>query len=113
MIGNARRMRSPTAAAGGAALRGAWRARCRCALALARARLSRQVRASYQYTLSNFGGRLPYDWVRLHVDQERGETYVIDGNQVRSSARRGMEVFGFGDDLNLGPADRRCGGPKR
>jgi len=61
-----------------------------------------QVRGNYLYTLSSFAGRLPYDWARVYVDEEREETYVIFGNLVRVFNASGMEVFTFGDDLDLG-----------
>lgn len=61
-----------------------------------------QVRATYLYTLSNFTGRLPYDWVRVAVDRDRDEIYVIYQNLVRVFNASGMEVFAFGDDLDLG-----------
>ncbi len=61
-----------------------------------------QVQPKYLYTLANFEGRLPYDWARIHVDQERDETYVIYQNLIRIFGPSGMEVFSFGDDLDLG-----------
>ena len=61
-----------------------------------------QVRGNYLYTLSSFAGRLPYDWARVYVDEEREEIYVIFGNLVRVFSASGMEVFSFGDDLDLG-----------
>lgn len=61
-----------------------------------------QVRATYLYSLANFGGRLPYDWVRVQVDRERDETYVLYQNLIRIFNTSGMEVFSFGDDLDLG-----------
>lgn len=61
-----------------------------------------QVRATYLYTLSNFTGRLPYDWVRVAVDRDRDEIYVIYQNLVRVFNASGMETFSFGDDLDLG-----------
>jgi hypothetical protein len=73
-----------------------------CMAVLCASTVFAQVRASYLYSLSSFAGRLPYDWVRLYVDRERDETYVIYGNQVRVFSASGMEVFGFGDDLNVG-----------
>ena len=105
MIGIARRLRRrlTTSSGPGCSRAAGWRVLiAACVLVLCAGTVFAQVRASYQYTLSNFGGRLPYDWVRLHVDQERGETYVLYGNQVRIFSASGMEVFGFGDDLNLG-----------
>lgn len=61
-----------------------------------------QTQASYLYTLSSFSGPLPYDWVRIRVDEERDETYVIYQNLIRIFSPSGMEVFSFGDDLDLG-----------
>jgi hypothetical protein len=73
-----------------------------CALVLCAGTAAAQVRADYRYALSNFSGRLPYDWARVCVDQVREETYVIYANLVRIFNASGMEVFSFGDDLNLG-----------
>jgi hypothetical protein len=73
-----------------------------CAATLCASPVFGQVRASYLYTLSNFSGLLPYSWVRVSVDQDRDETYVISGNLVRIFNPSGMEVFSFGDDLDLG-----------
>ena len=73
-----------------------------CALALCASAAFAQARASYLYTLSNFSGPLRYDWVRVSVDQERHETYVLYQNLVRVFNASGMETFTFGDDLDLG-----------
>lgn len=61
-----------------------------------------QVQAKYLYPLSSFGGRLPYEWVRVSVDEDRGETYVVNQNIVHIFNGSGMEVFSFGEDLDLG-----------
>ncbi len=73
-----------------------------CGLLVWTSPLRAQVRATYLYSLSNFGGRLPYDWARLYVDREREETYVIYQNVVRVFNASGMETFRFGEDLDLG-----------
>ncbi len=73
-----------------------------CALALAATNAFGQVRATYLYTLSDFGGPLRYDLMRVRVDQERDEIYVIYQNLVRVFNQSGMEIFSFGDDLRLG-----------
>jgi hypothetical protein len=73
-----------------------------CALAICASTAFAQIRWDYLYTLSNFGGRLPYDWARVYVDQQREEVFVIYGNLVRIFNASGMEVFSFGDDLDLG-----------
>lgn len=64
--------------------------------------LSAEVQGRFLYSLSNFSGPLRYDWGRLHVDQERGETYFIYRNLVRVFNASGMEVHTFGEDLDLG-----------
>lgn len=61
-----------------------------------------QVQATYLHTLAGFGGPLKYDGVRVSVDQEREETYVIYQNLVHIFNPSGMEVFTFGDGLRLG-----------
>lgn len=61
-----------------------------------------QVSAGYLYTLSSFAGRLRYDWVRVHADEERNEIYVIYQDLIRIYNPSGMEIFSFGDDLDLG-----------
>lgn len=86
--------RRPRLACGAAALL--------CCLALGTAALAGPVTGTYLYTLANFGGKLPYDWARIYVDQERDETYVIYQNVIRIFGSSGMEVFSFGDDLDLG-----------
>jgi hypothetical protein len=60
------------------------------------------VQATYLYTLSNFSGSLPYDWVRIHVDPGTNEIYVLYQSLVRIFSPSGMEVYSFGDDLDLG-----------
>jgi hypothetical protein len=60
------------------------------------------VRPAYLHTLASFAGPLQYDGVRLHVDAERNETYVIYQNLVRIFSASGMEIFSFGDGLDLG-----------
>jgi hypothetical protein len=60
------------------------------------------VRATYLHTLANFSGKLPYDWVRVHADPRSDETYVLYQNLVRVFSASGMEVFSFGDGLDLG-----------
>jgi hypothetical protein len=61
-----------------------------------------QVTPTYLFTLSNFEGPLHDDWVRVYVDQERSETYVLYQNVIRVFNASGMEIFSFGDDLDLG-----------
>jgi streptogramin lyase len=73
-----------------------------CALALCAGMASAQVGPTYLYTLSNFVGPLRYDGVRVNADQERDETYIVYQNVVRVFNPSGMEVFSFGDDLDLG-----------
>ncbi len=60
------------------------------------------TRASFQYDLSDFSGTIHYGWVRPVVDAGRSEIYVLAGNAVSVFNDSGMEVYRFGDDLELG-----------
>jgi hypothetical protein len=61
-----------------------------------------QVKPAYLYTLSDFSGPIRYEWVRVAVDERREETYVIFQNLIRVFGSSGMEIYSFGDDLDLG-----------
>ena len=61
-----------------------------------------QLKPGFLYTLSNFTGRVPYDLVRVSIDKERTEVYVINYNYLRVFNEYGMEIYRFGDDLDLG-----------
>jgi len=63
---------------------------------------SQPVRGSYIYTLSGFTGAIRQDWSRVAVDRERGEVYALYQNMVRVFNDSGMEVYRFGEDLDLG-----------
>ena len=64
--------------------------------------LTAQVQPAYLHTLSTFTGPLPYDWVRVQVDSGRDEAYVIFQNVVRVFNPSGMQIFSFGEDLDVG-----------
>ena len=64
--------------------------------------VAQPVKAGYIYTLSSFTGPIPYNWSRVSVDWERNEVYVLFQNLVRVFNEFGMEVYRFGDDLDLG-----------
>jgi hypothetical protein len=59
-------------------------------------------KASFLYSLSDFTGRIPYNWARVSVDNERSEIYVLYQNTLRIFNESGMEIHRFGDDLDLG-----------
>lgn len=65
---------------------------------------ARAVRPVYLYTLSDFYGPVPYNWVNLASDQTKHEIYVTDTSDrtVRIFGESGMEVYRFGDDGDLG-----------
>jgi DNA-binding beta-propeller fold protein YncE len=92
---------SPAPAPGGR-LGGFAAALAACCLLLSAGTLFAQVRATYLYTLSNFSGTLRDDFVRVAVDQEGEEIYVVYQSLVRIFNPSGMEIFSFGDDLDLG-----------
>ena len=60
------------------------------------------VKGSFLYNLSNFTGPIPYNWSRIFTDKERNEIYVLYQNTVRVFNESGMEIYRFGDDLDLG-----------
>ena len=60
------------------------------------------VKGTYLYNLSNFTGTISFSWPRLFIDQERNETYVVYQNLIRVFNETGMEVYSFGDELDLG-----------
>lgn len=60
------------------------------------------VKASFLYSLSDFTGLIPYNWARVSVDEERNEVYVLYQNLMRIFNEAGMEIYRFGDDLDLG-----------
>src|SRR3989337_4217973 len=62
------------------------------------------VTASYLYNLSNFTGVVPYNWSRVSVDREKNEIYVISNGSVSIFNERGMEIYRFGDDSDIGAA---------
>jgi len=59
-------------------------------------------KASFLHSLSDFTGRIPYNWARVSVDKERSEIYVLYQNSLRIFNESGMEIHRFGDDLDLG-----------
>lgn len=73
-----------------------------CALVLAARATFAQAQATYLYNLASFGGPLEYNGVRVAVDQETSEVYVIYQNLIRIYSPSGMEVFSFGENLDLG-----------
>lgn len=62
-----------------------------------------EVRASYQYHLSNFWGAIPYQWASLTLDRERNEVYALDprDSDIRVFNEAGMEVYDFGDEHDI------------
>lgn len=73
-----------------------------CALAIGGGAVAAQGQATYLHALATFDGPLLYDGVRIAVDQERDETYLIYQNLVHVFSSSGMEIFRFGEDLDLG-----------
>jgi hypothetical protein len=60
------------------------------------------IRGGFLYTLANFTGPLTRNFSRVSVDTARSETYVLYQNNVTVFNDAGMEVYQFGDDLDLG-----------
>ena len=68
-----------------------------CAPALA------EVETNFLFSLSNFGGRIPFNWANVAVDKARNEIYVADARlgEIRIFNKKGMEIYRFGDDGNF------------
>jgi len=60
------------------------------------------VRGTFLYNLSNFTGAISFSWPRVFIDQERNEVYVAYQNLIRVFNVAGMEVYRFGDELDVG-----------
>ena len=65
------------------------------------AQASAEVGSSYLYSLANFFGKIPYSDVRVRVDKDRDEAYVVERGLVRVFNEYGMEFFWFGDNPEL------------
>lgn len=63
---------------------------------------SQPVKGSYIYTLSSFTGPVRHDFSRLAVDRARSEVYALYQNGIRVFNESGMEIYQFGEDLDLG-----------
>ena len=60
------------------------------------------VKGFFLYSLSSFTGTIPYMWSRVVADKKRNEIYVLYQNTLRIFNESGMEIYRFGDDLDLG-----------
>ncbi len=60
------------------------------------------VKGSFLYNLSGFTGTIPYDWARVVADKTRNEVYVLYQGTLKIFNESGMEIYRFGDDLDLG-----------
>ena len=63
---------------------------------------SQPVRGGFLYTLADFTGPLRENFSRVVSDRERNEIYVLYQNAVTVFNDSGMEIYRFGDDLDLG-----------
>jgi len=61
-----------------------------------------EVKSSFLYNLSDFNGTIPYNSPRLSIDRERNEISVLYQNTIRVFNESGMEIYRFGDDVDLG-----------
>ncbi|MGO9014161.1 MAG: hypothetical protein ACLQF0_04195 [Dissulfurispiraceae bacterium] len=55
------------------------------------------ARGSYLYSLSNFDGIAPFNWVRMHIDDATGEVYVADPatQSIVIFNNVGMQIYDF------------------
>ena len=61
-----------------------------------------RVKGTFLYNLSDFTGPISYNWPRVRVDHETNETYIVYQNFIRIFNQTGMEIYNFGDELDLG-----------
>jgi hypothetical protein len=60
------------------------------------------VSSNFLYALSDFTGAIPFMGGRVHIDKDRGETYVLYQNIVKVFNDKGMEIYRFGYSEDLG-----------
>jgi hypothetical protein len=60
------------------------------------------VGGAFLYNLSNFTGTISFSRPRVFIDQARTEVYVVYQNFIRVFNETGMEIYSFGDELDLG-----------
>ena len=62
-----------------------------------------ELKASFQYLLSNFSGPVPSQWARLDFDPRQQELYTLSPglNEMRIFNLQGMEIFAFGGDGDI------------
>jgi DNA-binding beta-propeller fold protein YncE len=62
-----------------------------------------ELRASFQYLLSDFSGPVRSQWARLAFDPVHQEIYTLTQglNEVRIFNRQGMEIFAFGGEGDI------------
>jgi len=63
---------------------------------------SQSVRGGFLYTLANFTGPIRSNFSRVVTDRANNEVYVLYQNDIRVFNDSGMEIYRFGDDLDLG-----------
>jgi hypothetical protein len=60
------------------------------------------VKATFLYSLCDFTGKIPYSTTRICVDKQFGEIYVIYENSLTIFNQAGVEIYHFGEDLDVG-----------
>jgi len=60
------------------------------------------VSFTHVYDLADFTGTIRFGYVRVAMDQNQNETYVVEGNVVRVFNDAGMEVHRFSQDPQFG-----------
>jgi DNA-binding beta-propeller fold protein YncE len=63
---------------------------------------SAEINAKYLYNLSDFTGTVPTSSARVSLDAVNKEVYVTTGDRVVVFNDKGMEIYRFGEDLNIG-----------
>jgi hypothetical protein len=64
------------------------------------------IKVTFMGRLASFDGIMPSLWSKIAVDKERAEVFTLNPRQrdVRIFNETGMEIFGFGDNIELAGA---------
>jgi hypothetical protein len=60
------------------------------------------VKGAFLYSLSDFTGKIRYSTTRICIDEQRGEIYVVYKDLLKVFNQAGMEIYHFGEDLDVG-----------
>jgi len=60
-----------------------------------------KIHVGYLYNLSDFTETIPYSWPKVMIDNQNRETILLYQNRFRIFNDSGMEIYRFGDNMNV------------